>query len=367
MKTSNSTNFFLFLTLFCFILGNEAKAQLNLPRGSQKASVSQTVGLTNITISYSRPSVKERELWGELVPYGMNNLGFGTAKESPWRAGADECTTIKFTDDISVEGKNLKAGIYGLFMVIHENNTVDIIFSNNSTAWGSYFYNPEDNALKVTVKSNEIPSVELLTYSFNKVDATSATASLEWGEKEIPFKIEVPVSKITLDNIKNELQGSAGFSNASWTQAAQYALNNNGDLTEALNWINSSIEGRFFSQKNYNNLFIKSQILTKMGNNKEAFSVLEEASLLANMVQLNALGYQMLNQKENDLALKFFIMNVKNNPKDPNVYDSLGECYKTIGDKKNAIKNLKKSLTLNPPPNVKANSENLLAELGVKI
>ena len=95
--------------------------------------------------------------------------------------------------------------------------------------------------------------------------------------------------------------------------------------------------------------------------------MVDEAASMANKNQLNALGYQMLNEKENDLAIKFFKLNVKNNPTDANVYDSLGEGYKTIGDKKNAIKNLKKSLTLNPSPNVKANSEKLLEELGVEI
>jgi hypothetical protein len=101
--------------ILCLILcvNSSAFAQLNVPSGSQKATVSQRVGITDISITYSRPSVNAREIWGKLVPYGMNNLGFGTAKESPWRAGADENTTIAFTHDVTIEGKNLKAGTYG--------------------------------------------------------------------------------------------------------------------------------------------------------------------------------------------------------------------------------------------------------------
>jgi len=366
MTFKNIITPFLFMGIISFF-SSPVHAQLNLPQGSQRATVTQKVGISDITINYSRPSVKGRELWGKLVPFGMNSLGFGTAKESPWRAGANESTTITFTDDMSIEGKKIEAGTYGFFMVIHENDNVDIILSKNSTAWGSYFYNPEDDVLKVTVKANKTAHTELLTFDFIAVDKNSATAALKWGEKEIPFKIEVPVSEIVLNDIRHQLEGSAGFSNTSWVQAANYSLNNDGDLNEALIWVDGSISGKFYSQKNYNNLMTKSRILKKMGKTEESLKMVDEAASMANKNQLNALGYQMLNQKENDLAIKFFKLNVKNNPTDANVYDSLGEGYKTIGDNKKAIKNLKKSLTLNPSPAVKANSEKLLKELGVVI
>ncbi|MEO6346611.1 MAG: DUF2911 domain-containing protein, partial [Aquaticitalea sp.] len=143
-----------------------ANAQLNMPRSSQQATIGQTVGITKIQIDYSRPSVNGREIWGTLVPYGMNNLGFGTAKESPWRAGADENTTISFSSDVTVEGKPLKAGIYGLSMIINENDKATIIFSSNSTAWGSFFYKPEEDVLRVDVTTKSILHVEQLTYEF---------------------------------------------------------------------------------------------------------------------------------------------------------------------------------------------------------
>ena len=163
------------------------------------------------------------------------------------------------------------------------------------------------------------------------------------------------------------MEGSAGFSNTSWVQAANYSLNNDGDLNEALVWVDGSLSGNFYSQVNYNNIMTKSRILQKMGKKEESLKMVDEAASMANKNQLNGLGYQMLNQKEYDMAIKFFKLNVKNNPTDANVYDSLGEGYKIMGDKKNAIKYLKKSLSLNPAPNVKANSEKLLEELGVVI
>ncbi len=105
MKKINHFVFFGTLILPMFFVTIDANAQLNIPQGSQKASVSQTVGISKIYINYSRPSVNNREIWGKLVPYGMNNLGFGTATESPWRAGANENTFIKFADDVKIEGQ----------------------------------------------------------------------------------------------------------------------------------------------------------------------------------------------------------------------------------------------------------------------
>ncbi|MEX0291267.1 MAG: DUF2911 domain-containing protein [Flavobacteriaceae bacterium] len=353
----------LAILLFSF----NASAQLDLPRGSQKAKVSQRIGTTDVTIVYSRPSVNEREIWGKLVPYGMNNLGFGTAKESPWRAGANENTVVKFSHDVTVEGQSLKAGKYGLHMVINEGNTATIIFSENHGAWGSYFYEPSEDVLRVDVETGEIPHTELLTFVFDEVDKTSATAALYWEKKRIPFKVEVGVTDIVMADVKNKLQDSPGFNRQSWEQAAAFAMNNGGDLDQAMEWINSAREGQFFSQKTFGNTAIKMQILLKMDKKDEALAMVDEAAGMANMNQLNGLSYQLLNMGEHDKALKYFKLNVKNNPTNANVHDSLGEAYKTIGDKKNAIKYLKKSLSLNPPPPVKANSEKLLKELGVSV
>lgn len=350
---------------FALVLPIIAEAQLTLPRTSQMATVTQQIGITEISITYSRPSVDNREVWGKLVPYGMNNLGFGTAKESPWRAGADENTVIQFSDDVVVEGQPLKAGTYGLHMIVHEGgNSATVIFSNNSTAWGSYFYDPSQDALRVDIQTAEIPYTEQLTFEFTDLGKTSAKAVLNWEKKQFPFKIEVDVTHVVLADIRKKLQGSPGFNRQTWEQAANYSLNNGGDLEEALLWIDNAIAGQFFSEKTFNNMKIKSQILLKMGKKEEALARVGEIADLANTDQLNNLGYWLLGIGENDSALNYFKLNVKNNPKNANVYDSLGEAYKIMGDKKNAIKNLKKSLSLNPTPNVKANSEKLLKELG---
>ncbi|WP_223548505.1 DUF2911 domain-containing protein [Aestuariivivens sp. NBU2969] len=360
MKTNKITKLFLCIVL---TLNFNVFAQLNFPRSSQQAKVSQRIGITDVTISYSRPSVKGRQIWGQLVPYGMNNLGFGTAKESPWRAGADENTVIKFSDDVTIEGQALKAGKYGFHIIVKQDDTATLIFSNNHTSWGSYFYNPKEDALRVDIKTESVSHTELLTYNFDIVEPHAATAVLKWEEKAFPFKIEVDVPTVVLNDVRARFNGQDGFQRQNWERAANYALNNNGDLNEALGWIDNAISGNFFSQKTFNNLAIKGQILNKMGKTEQYATLMDEAAGTANKNQLNALGYQMLNTKDYDRALKYFKQNVANNPTDANSYDSLGECYKTMGDKKNAIKNLKKALALNPPANVKANSEKLLAEL----
>lgn len=348
-----------------FLYGATLNAQLNLPQGSQMAKVTQRIGISDIAITYSRPSVNNRQIWGQLVPYGMNNLGFGTATSSPWRAGANENTVIEFPVDVKVEGKDLKAGKYGLHMVINENNTASIIFSNNHTAWGSYFYDQSEDELRVEVQTKEIPHTEQLTYVFNEVGASSAIVALNWEKKQIPFTVEMDVPNIVLADIRKKLQDAPGFNRQTWEQAASYSLNNGGDLNEAMGWIENAIAGQFYSQKTFANLAIKSQIFQKMNRKEDALSLVDEMATMANTNQLNAIGYQLLGMGEYDKAIKYFKLNVKNNPQNANVFDSLGEAYKTIGDKKNAIKNLKKALSLNPGPGVKANSEKLLAELGV--
>jgi tetratricopeptide (TPR) repeat protein len=327
--------------LGAFMFCSQAIAQLDLPRGSQMAKVSQRIGITDVTIVYSRPSVNDREIWGALVPYGMNNLGFGTAKESPWRAGANENTVIKFSDDVSIEGQALKAGKYGLHMVVREDNTATIIFSNNHGAWGSYFYEPEEDALRVDVSMKDISHVEQLTYSFNDVDATSAVASLNWEKKQIPFKIEANVTEIVMADIRQKLQDTPGFSRQSWEQAANYALNNGGDLDQAMNWIDAAIDGQFFSQKTFNNLSIKAQILAKQGNSAAADALMQEAMPLGTVFQVHGYGRQLIGQGEHDKAMEVFKWNARNHKDQWPVNYGMARAYSAKGDHKNTVKYLK--------------------------
>jgi len=363
MKSRTTTKkLFLGLMLVLFTSVG-AIAQLNLPQGSQMATVTQRVGITDISITYSRPSVNDREIWGKLVPYGMNNLGFGTAKESPWRAGANENTTIHFTDDVSIEGSPLKAGTYGLHMVVHEDGKVDVIFSNNSSAWGSYFYDPSEDALRVSVNSDSGPHTELLTYDFPSVNKTSATAVLMWGEKRIPIKIEVDVTNVVLAQIRKDLQGQKGFTDVNWNQAANWSANNGGDLEEALAWSDASISAAFVGVKNYANMQTKANILGKMGKKEEAAKIMDEALELGTVFQVHNYGRQLIAQGEKDRALEVFKKNAKMHKDTWPVNYGMARGYSALGDYKKALQYLEKAHKLAPQQvnkdNVQSNIDKL--------
>ncbi|NQZ43703.1 MAG: DUF2911 domain-containing protein [Flavobacteriaceae bacterium] len=343
------------------VLGtSSAFGQLDLPRGSQMAKVSQRIGITDLSIVYSRPSVNGREIWGALVPYGMNNFGFGTAELSPWRAGANENTIFKTTHDVMVEGKKLPAGKYGLHMVINEDGSAKVIFSKNYGAWGSYFYEPSEDVIQVDVTTTETPHVEQLRYEFNAIDATSGVASLKWEKKEIPFKIEVPVSEIVLADIRSKMQNQPGFNRQTWEQAANFALNNGGDLDEALGWINAAIEGQFFSEKNFNNMAIKAQILAKQGKGGDAEQVMEEAMPLGTVFQVHGYGRQLIAQGQTDKALEVFEWNAKKNKGQWPVHYGLARAYSAKGDHKSTVKHLKLALKNAP---AQANRDRVQANL----
>jgi len=331
------------------------------PRVASSASeAKQTIGISTITINYSRPAVRDREIYGtQLVHFGYVNLGFGTSKAAPWRAGANENTTITFSDDAKVEGEPIPAGTYGLFIGLHENGKADIIFSKNHTSWGSFFYDQGEDQLRVTVDTQEIPLKERLTYDFVDITNNSTTVVLDWEKKRFPFKVEYDVNEIVLAKARNDLRSTTGFGWQGKLSAAQYCLQNNINLEEAMKWADEAIAGN----KNFQTVFVKAGLVELAG--QDAKQMYDEAGQLANNGQLNFLGYNMMGKGNNDQALEYFKLNVQRNPDNANVHDSLGECYKTRGENKEAIKEFKKSLSLDPTANVKANSIKLLKELGV--
>src|SRR4029079_15198782 len=169
--------------------------------GNKKAAVSERGGITDVTIQYNRPGVKGREgkIWGQLIPVGYTDQGFGSSKAAPWRAGANENTTIEFSNDVKIEGQPLPAGRYGFF-VAYDPNECTLIFSKNSTAWGSFFYDPKEDALQVKVKPVALDkSVEWSKYEFMNQTENSATIALQWEKLSIPFKVEVDYVKTQLE------------------------------------------------------------------------------------------------------------------------------------------------------------------------
>ncbi len=286
--------------------------QLSLPRESQSAMVSQTVGSSVITINYSRPAVKGRIIWGKLVPYGFEENAFGNGKPMPWRAGANENTVITFSHDVKLNGVELKAGSYGLHMIPAENKEWTIIFSKDYKAWGSFFYEKENDALRITASPEKSNFSELLTYGFDNIKASSARAYLTWENLLIGFTCEFEADKITLESIRTQLTGAGGFNWQSWNQAAIYCLQSGKWLELGEQWCNKSI------------------------------------ALNENSTNRNTLGYLLMAQKKTDEALKLFKENTDRYPADWNVWDSYGEALATAGRKSEAIDYYKKALEIAP-------------------
>lgn len=317
---------------------------------NQKAEVKQWIGPVQVTIRYNSPNVqgpngedRKGKIWGELVHYGFIDQGFGTSKAAPWRAGANENTTITFSHDVKVQGKDLAAGTYGFFIAVEKEGPWTLIFSRNSGSWGSYFYRPEEDALRVQASPSDCEYTEWLTYSFMDRLPSSAVAYLQWENKRIGFKIEVPqINDIYIAALRTELRSSPGFEPQNWVNAAQFCLNNKVNLEEALTWAENAISTPFFGRENFNTLQTKASILDALGRTAEATEVMNKAinHPTASVTDIHAYGRSLIARGKNQEALEVFKLNRKKNPSDMfTTYVGLARGYSAVGDKKNAIKN----------------------------
>lgn len=331
---------------------------ITTPRTASPAAVAgQTIGISTITVKYSRPFVRNRPIWGSLVPYGWTKAPNG---DQPWRAGANENTVIEFSHDATIEGKKVPAGTYGLFFVVNADNTGEVILSKDHRSWGAFSYKAASDVLRAPIKMRDNTHTEMLTYDFINATKNNCELVLNWEKKQIPVKIEFDVDGIVMANAAEELRGPVGFTAQGYTSAAGYAANNKVNLEQGEKWADQAIA----INPTFAALQVKANILRQTNRAAEADKVSKDAVALGNENDLNQYGYTLLNGGQIDKAIEVFALATTKYPTSANTFDSLGEAYVAKGDSKNAIKNFKKALTLNPPQLTKENSEKFLKQLG---
>src|SRR5580698_10144940 len=277
-----------FLSVASFCLGQTV--MLNLPLQSQHAVVIQRLGLTDITVDYHRPLVNGRQVWGKLVPYG-----------EVWRAGANENTTVTFTDPVTIEGRRCLCRAAGLHMIPGENQWT-VIFSKMSTAWGSFSYKQDEDALRVTVKPQTAEFHDALTYDFDDVKPDSTVVTLRWEKVAVPFKVAVKLNDTVDARIHQELRGLNQYYWESWDDVATYYLTNKINLDQALKDEDQSIK----VEARFDNLITKSKILEAMGRKDDATVARNEALEKASAQQLYFYGRQLQGEKKQEEAFAVF-------------------------------------------------------------
>lgn len=279
------------------IVMTRAQTTLDLPDTSQKATVMQRVGITDMTVVYHRPLVNGRKIWGGLVPLGQ-----------VWRAGANENTTIEFSTPVQIEGKPLPAGKYGLHMIPNAEQWT-VIFSKMAVAWGSYTYNESEDALRVNVKPRENEMEEALEYEFENLKTDSADITMKWEKLAVPFHVSIP-DDVVLAHVREQFRGRAQYTWITFNEAAQYCLAKKINLEEALKWADNSIQ----QEERFENLSTKAELLKAMNRTDEAKKVWDAAMAKSTPAQLYSAARQLQAQKRDAEAMTIFPEVVKRAP-----------------------------------------------------
>ena len=290
MSSLKRSSVSLFVVLFILCCAGAAFAQIVTPRPSQAASVMQRIGATDVTITYSRPGVKGRQIWGDPLPEQEKVKGEATLdnqnerpKGAPivpwghiWRTGANEATMFVVSDDVLINGQKLAAGSYSLHTIPTKDEWT-IVFNGTANQWGSFNYDPAKDTLRVKAKPTWLTqSEEWLTYSFDPVGDDSAQVNIRWEKISVPFTIKVPdVAASTVSRLKTAVAGAKADDWLTPMQAGNYLLNDKDTANDSLGmeWIDRSIKVK----ETFRNLVSKSNALYKLGKKDEAFAIGDQA------------------------------------------------------------------------------------------
>ena len=346
---------FISILLFPFI----SFAQMDVPSNgfNPGATISEEVGITSITIKYYRPGVKGREgkIWGGVVQNGFGNYNFiDGAMTSPWRAGANNATTIEFEHDVQVEGRVLPAGKYALFIAM-EADAATLIFSKQTEAWGSFNYLESDDVLRVKVATEVLDQkVEWLKYEFVEHRKDGCTIALQWENRSIPFDIQVDVENIVMNRIREEFKGVKGFISANRIHASMYCFENNIHLEEALGWAQRAITGKPFGQTPFSTYENLVNGYEKLGRVAEADSVLLEALQIARIDQFTNYHKKLIEKGRPETAVKIMQTAQTRFGDTFAVTDGLHRAYAASGNYKEALGFAQKAIDQAPTAELKA-------------
>jgi len=319
---------------------------LTLPRQSQGATVSQTIGLTGIAVAYHRPAVNGRKVWGALVPF-----------DAVWRGGANENTVLTVTSPFTIGGAALPAGRYGLHFLPTATSWT-LILSRQANNWGSFSYHPSDDAARVPATAKSADFLEHLQYSMDNPSDTSVTLTMRWERLAVSVPITVASRQVVLDSVTQQLHGIPQFFPQGWLEAAQWAAAN-GFIEQAARWADSSLlRGPTFGA-----LQLKAGVLERQGDAAGAKAARDRAVAIATEADINLLGYQLLGQGKTDEAIALFRQNTRDHPNSWNTYDSLGEALAKKGDVKGARASYEKALSMAPDDQQRARIRTILAGL----
>jgi len=332
-------------------LGGSAEAQAGMPtpRASPPGKVTQTIGLTDVTASYHRPAVKGRSIWGGLVPYGQM-----------WRAGANQNTTIEFAADAKVNGQDVPAGIYGFLVIPFRDKPWTVIFSKQTNMWGTFGYDKAQDALRLEIMPEEAPFQEWMGFEFVPMDQVSAVMALRWEKLRVPMTIETDLDAGRMAAMRVLLDGEGADNPELLLAGAEYALENGGDLKQALGWAEKAVS----IKKTFTNLGVQAQLLEQLGRGSEAAPLRKAAWLVATEDDLSRVGGQLMSNRQYAEAVPVFQLAVRGHPKSWKAHDQLAEAYRKSGDADAALKSYAKALELTDDTSSRERLQKTIAELG---
>jgi len=367
-------SFALVLASLCTFAATAGAKDITLPPDgdNQFSSVTQGIGLARVTIQYNSPDVhapdgsdRSGKIWGTLVPYGLHDLGYNNCTSCPWRAGSNENTVFTVSHPVKIEGKALPAGAYGLHMIPGKDEFT-VIFSKNSTSWGSFWYDQAEDQLRVQVKPAECEYHEWLTYEFTDRKPDRATVALKWERLQIPINIAVDdMPGLYVAQMQEEFRNAQAFRGwYTWRDAAEYCLVNHTHLDQGMAWAQEAVSRPGTGIENFQTLATLAQLQMETGKKEEGRKTLDRAIAhpSASPLEIHQMARGLQNAGRNDEARALFLANGKRFPNQWPVNVGLARASAMSGDTKKALSYANKAKAQAPDEQSKRNLEALIKQ-----